>query len=155
MPTAAAAFPLFLLACSVPEPQPPEITVADGWTRQVAPGHSMAAVYVTIVNSGDGEDRLVGADTRSAVSATLHTSSNARGVARMRALEDGLPIPARSKVELRPGGNHIMLDGFKQTLDSGQTIDLNLHLARSGPRSVAVRIVPASSTGPGDHGMHR
>ena len=115
----------------------------------------MAAVYVTILNRGDGEDRLVGADSPVAGSATLHTSSNTGGIARMRPLQDGLPIPPRSKVELRPGGNHIMLDGFKQALESGQTIDLNLHLARSGARSVAVRIVPASSTGPGDHGMHR
>jgi copper(I)-binding protein len=155
MRTAAAAFPLLLLACSAPDQRSPDITVADGWTRQVAPGQIMAAVYVTILNRGDGEDRLVGADSPVAGSATLHTSSNAGGIARMRPLEDGLPIPAHSKVELRAGGNHIMLDGLRQALHSGQTIDLNLHLARAGARSVAVRIVPASSAGPGDHGMHR
>jgi copper(I)-binding protein len=143
---------LALLSCAAPDQPPAEIAVSDGWTREIAPGQSAAAVYLTIANKGEGRDRLV--DVESAEGdASLHTTSSADGVARMRPLEDGLDVAPRSTVELRPGGTHIMLAGLEQRPVVGQTIALTLGFERSGKRPVTIRVVPAGGNAHSGHGM--
>ena len=143
---------LLLLSCGAPDQRAPDIAIGHGWARETAPGQSAAAVYLTVTNRGDGDDRLAEVEAPRAAAASLHSSSSAGGVARMRALDDGLEIPARSSVELKPGGTHIMLTGLRQPLKAGQTVDLKLGFARSGQRPIAVRVVPAGSAAD-EHGM--
>jgi len=139
----AGALALALFACSAPEQRPADIAAGHGWARQTAPGQSAAAVYLTIVNRGEGGDRLERIEGAMG-QATLHKSSSASGVARMRPVEGGLEIAPRATVRLDPGGTHIMLTRLKQPLRAGETIALTLDFARSGKRPIAVRIVPAS-----------
>lgn len=144
----AASLALALLSCSAPDQRPAEVTVSNGWTREIAPGQSTAAVYLTIANKGVGSDRLV--DVESAQGdATLHQTSSLDGVARMRPLEDGLEIAPRSTVELKPGGTHIMVTGLKQRPISA----LTLGFERSGKRTVAIRVVAAGGDAHSGHGM--
>jgi copper(I)-binding protein len=131
------------LSCSPPADRPAEIALSNGWTREIAPGQSAAAVYLTIANTGEGSDRLVAVDTAQG-QATLHSTSSADGIARMRPLPDGLEIGPRSTVELRPGGAHVMLTGLSQRPPTGASIALNLNFERSGKRPIAIRVVPAS-----------
>ena len=140
---------LLLLSCN--GGGAPDISITNGWTREVAPGQSMASAYVLIANRGDGADKLVGADSPVATRATLHSSSSADGIARMRPIAGGLEIPAHSTVAFKPGGNHIMLEGLKQPLKAGQTIELTLAFDKSGRRAIAVLVLPA--TAEDMHGM--
>ena len=110
---------------------------------------------MTIVNRGDGDDRLVDVESGAAAEAMLHSSSSADGVARMRPIEGGLEIPARARVELKPGGTHIMLEGLNRSLRAGQTVDVELRFARSVRRPVAVRVVPAAAEDHAGHGLGR
>ena len=142
----AGSMVLALLGCSA------EVAVSEGWARETAPGQSAAAVYATIVNEGGARDRLVTVEA-SRGEASLHSSSSAGGVARMRPLPDGLEIPARSTVELKPGGTHIMLIGLAQPLRRGQTIDLTLGFERSGRRRIAIRVVNAGADTHAGHAM--
>ena len=146
----SGAMALALQSCSAGERRA-EISVAEGWTRQIAPGQSTAAVYLTIANRGDGGDLLIGVDAAQG-QASLHSSSSADGVARMRPLEDGLEIGPRSMVELKPGGTHIMLAGIRQRASPGDTMDLTLGFERSGKRPISIRVVPAD--GDGRHSGH-
>ena len=45
---------------------------------------------------------------------------------RMRALKDGLPLPAGQAVELKPGGYHVMLMDLKAPLPKDTSIPLTL-----------------------------
>ena len=138
-------------ACSPANQGPPEIAVSHGWTREVAPGQGAAAIYLTIANKGGGSDRLV--DVRATQGdASLHSSTSAGGVARMRPL-DHLDIGPQSTVELKPGGAHIMLTDLAQRPRAGETLQLELVFARSGTRPVAVRVVAAGDDGHAGHGM--
>ncbi len=148
----AGAMALALLGCAPPDPRPPQIEVRDGWTREIAPGQSAAAVYLTISNKGEGVDRLASVESAHG-DASLHATSSATGVARMRPLDDGLEIGPKSTVELKPGGTHIMLTGLKERLSNGQTIQLTLGFERSGKRPVAIRVVGAGDDGHSGHGM--
>jgi copper(I)-binding protein len=140
----AGAVALALLSCSGPDQRPADIVVSNGWTREIAPGQSAAAVYLTIANKGQGGDRLVNAESALG-EASLHTTSNADGVARMRAVEDGIEIAPRSTVELKPGGTHIMLTGIQRRFAVGEAIDMTLRFERSGRRAVTVRVMNAGA----------
>ena len=132
---ALAAF-LMLAACSGAE-QSPDIAITDARARATVPGQTSSAVYLTITNKG-GDDRLVSVAT-AAGAASLHSTSMDGGVMRMRPL-DGLVIPAGARVELKPGGTHIMLMGIKQPLAPGSTLPLDLKFERFGERRVTARV---------------
>ena len=129
-----------------------EIVVSDAWARETVAGQTGGAAYVTIENRGGGDDRLVGASTLAAGAASLHSSSNEGGVARMRPISGGLPLPARETVTLAPSGNHIMLTNLAAPLKRGQPLDLTLVFERSGRRTVPVRIVEGAAAPSAHHG---
>jgi copper(I)-binding protein len=62
----------------------------------------------------------------------------------------GLDIPAGQSVDLKPGGEHIMLIGLHQPLREGQSFTLTLNFEKAGPRTVSVAIEKAGAMS----GMH-
>lgn len=126
---------------------PPRIEVAQPWARETAPGQSSAAVYLTVRNRG-GRDQLTAAATSAAASATIHGTDYSGGIARMRALPEGVAIPEGGTLELRPGGTHIMLAGLKTGLQAGATVPLKLSFQSAGSRNIQVRVVRAGEAGP-------
>ena len=61
--------------------------------------------------------------------AEIHSMVHENGVMKMRALPDGIEIPAGGMVKLAPGGLHLMLMGLKQTLQAGQMLEVELIFA--------------------------
>ena len=51
-----------------------------------------------------------------------------------------LAVPARSRLEFKPGGNHVMLIGLTRALVPGETTSLVLHFAGGGTLQVMARI---------------
>jgi copper(I)-binding protein len=145
------AVALALASCSPADQGPAEIAVSNGWTREIAPGQSAAAVYLTISNKGGGGDRLVDVRTTRGDS-SLHSTESSGGIARMRPL-DHLEIAPRSTVELKPGATHIMLTGLARPPRQGETFEVQLVFARSGTRPVPIRVVGAGEDGHSAHGM--
>ena len=148
----APALALALLGCSPTDESAADIAVSNGWTREIAPGQSAAAIYLTIANRGEGGDRLITVAAAQG-EATLHSSSSADGVARMRPLADGLKIPPRSTVALKPRGTHIMLTGLKRPLRRGEAIGLTLSFERSRQRPITIRVIEAGGEAHSGHGM--
>ena len=139
MRIAAAVALLLLASCKVSEP--PAISVEDPWARATVPGQAGSAAYFTIFNSG-GADKLIAVSATGA-SASLHSTSIAGGVMRMRLLQS-LDIPADSTVALDPGGIHIMLSNLRQPLSAGDTIRLQLKFEKSGERPVDATVRPGA-----------
>ena len=140
----AALLTLLLASCG--NRAEPAIKVSEAWTREVAPGQYSAAAFLTILNEGRGDDRLLGANSPAAIEATLHSTTHEGGIARMRMMDDGIAVPAGSTLKFEPSGYHVMLTGLKQPLKAGQTIGLTLDFERSPDRTVAVRILPVTTT---------
>jgi len=139
MRIASAVALLLLASCKVSEP--PAISVEDPWVRASVPGQTSSAAYFTIFNSG-GADKLIAVSATGA-SASLHSTSIAGGVMRMRLLQS-LDIPADSTVALDPGGIHIMLSNLRQPLSAGDTIRLQLKFEKSGERPVDATVRPGA-----------
>jgi copper(I)-binding protein len=104
----------------------------------------MAAAYVTIENQG-GADQLT--SVRSSIgTATLHESSMAGGVMRMRPIDprEGLVVPSNGKLVLAPGGAHVMIGGLKHSLRAGDRFKLTLLFAKARPQKVDITVQPAA-----------
>ncbi len=121
------------------------LKASDVQIRATAPGMTATGGYVTIHNHSDEADRLVGVAADFAAKAEIHTMMHENGVMKMRALPDGIEIPAGGMVELAPGGLHLMLMGLTRTLQAGQMLEVELTFA-SGTR---MRL-PAHVRRPGD-----
>ena len=131
---------LLLASCS--KAGDPDIQIADAWARETVAGQTSTAAYMSIRNAGSGDDRLVGVTAPAPAKAMLHASESSGGISRMREMSSGLAIPAKTSVELKPGGSHVMIMGLSAPLPEGAKLDLRLRFEKSGERHV---IVPVSA----------
>lgn len=117
-----------------------DLSIADPSTRQTAPGQSNGGGFMTIANGGKGADRLIGGLSPAAAKVEIHTMSMDGGVMRMRPVKNGLAIPAGGKLELKPGGYHIMLIGLKSPLERGKLVPLTLKFEKAGATTVNLKV---------------
>ena len=128
----------------------PSIVVEGAWARAAdarpagdsAPSQApaMSAVYLTLRNEGTASDRLVAVETDVAKAAELHQTQVVDGVARMVPVTNGLTVEPGQRVELAPGGYHIMLMGLRRSLRPGDAFTLTLVFEQSGRLSVEVEV---------------
>jgi len=102
------------------------VQIDHPWSRPTPPGTAMGVGYLTITNHGDEAITLVGAATPRAGQVSIHESAMHQGVMRMRAVGDGLVIPAGKTVQLKPRGYHLMLEKLREPLVEGEKIALRL-----------------------------
>jgi hypothetical protein len=94
-----------------------------------------AAGYMVITNRGGEADVLVSVNLDFGGMAMLHETVIEDNIMKMKMVTN-LEIPPDSKVELKPGGYHIMLQDLAQPLQDGETVKIHLHLERSGTITV-------------------
>ena len=132
------------------------ITVQSPWSRPAQAGMNGVG-FMTILNTGAKPVTLTAIESPLAAKVELHQSSMANGVMTMRQ-QDTATLAAGGKLELSPGGYHLMLLGLKQPLKVGQKAPLTLVFA-DGKRvtvDLTVRLTPpnAAMGGMMDH-QHR
>lgn len=150
----AAALLAAVSGCS-PSAGDPQVEVDAPWVRPALAAGRTSAAYFSVHNRGNGDDRLLAVTSEVAGRTTLHSSSSEGGIARMRPLTDGLPIPAGETVNLAPGGNHVMLEQLKRPLNAGEKIALTLSFERWGARQVEAQVGNGSPDGGADaHSGH-
>ncbi len=124
----------------------------SGWARPTVAAQKSAAVYLSIHNGGPGSDRLLSITTPVAASATIHSTTMAGGVMRMRGVPS-VGIAANRRIDMKPGGLHVMLTGLKAPLRAGQTLPLTLRFERAGSVRASVPVqMAAPSEAHGHHG---
>ena len=125
-----------------------KIRVDGAWARRAAmmesgdskSGSGNSAVYATLVNPHNESDALIAAATDAAGAVEIHESYQESGMMMMRPVAK-IDVPAGKKVELKPGGYHIMLLNLKRELKPGQVLSLTLVFDKAGkiPVSAAVK----------------
>ena len=124
------------------------------FARATLPNAPVAGGFVTIVNTGAEDDRLVSATSDIARETQIHEMAMEGDVMKMRQLSDGLVIPAGETVTLAPGGYHIMFMGLTGSLVEGETVPVILTFERAGTVTVALHIGAAAADAPADHAGH-
>ncbi|MDE3029014.1 MAG: copper chaperone PCu(A)C [Paracoccaceae bacterium] len=103
------------------------------------PAQLSDAGYLTIRNNSDQPDYLTGVSAVFA-DAELHVSKvDANGISSMAPVAS-LEIPAHGAVDLKPGGNHIMMMGLSRVLKQGTTVPITLTFKNAGKVTVSFMI---------------
>ncbi len=132
------------------------VTIEGAWARTSPAGADMGAAYMSITSAVD--DRLTDVKVEPAVAemAQIHEvvmaggdmtsdstmmSSDSTAAPEMTMQEvDEIALNAGEKVELKPGGYHIMLMKLAKPLESGSTITITLVFANAGEKMVDVPV---------------
>jgi periplasmic copper chaperone A len=126
------------------------ITVTDPWSRTSPMVAGAGAAYMVVENTGSAADNLLGGRSDVAKAVEVHetyemapepTASDGMGggMMGMRRI-DKLEIPAGGKVELKPGGYHIMLIDLTRELKAGETIEITLTFEKAGEVKVTAEV---------------
>lgn len=126
---------------------PVAIAVERPWARATVLPSRPAVAYLTIVNRGAAADRLVAVASPVAGHVMIHESRVQDGIARMTT-EAALRIEPGARVELKPGGLHLMLMDLRQPLRRGESFELTLRFETAGEVVVAVPVAAAGAMGP-------
>ena len=116
------------------------VMATGAWIRETPPNAGVAGGYLTLRSAVD--DRLLRVETPAAASVEIHEMSHEGGMMQMRELADGVELPAGGKVELRPGGTHLMFIDPVEPMRAGQTIDATLHFEHAGVLSLRFEVRP-------------
>lgn len=137
---------LVLLCCLSPAAVWAAVTAGPAWIREVPPSSPVAAVFLTLTNSGEKPVRLLAIESPLAEKVHWHDMVREGGVMRMK-VQRKVMLPARSRVELAPGGGHLMLLGLRQPLGVGMKVPLTLRFDNRQSLSVVavVRAVDADA----------
>lgn len=134
------------------------VTASAAWARPTVQGQRSGGAFVTL--TATEPLTLVGVSSPVATVAELHEMKLEGDVMRMRAV-DSLAIAPGKPLELKPGGNHVMLQELKAPLAPNTSIPLTLTFktAKGEQRQLALQVpvtatAPAGSAAAGAH-QHR
>ena len=141
---------VFLGTATACDRSKPEVRAEGAWARSApmmgdsAQSGAVAergngAVYATVVNAGKTSDVLVAGATEAAEAVELHESYEMSGMMMMRPVPK-FEIPAGGKLEMKPGGYHLMLLRLKRDLKPGEKIKLALTFEKAGQVSVDAEV---------------
>jgi periplasmic copper chaperone A len=129
----SSAFVCGFIAFALAFPAGAEVTASDAWVRGTVPTQKTTGAFLTLESTENA--KIVGIKSPIAKSAEIHSSEMKDGVMHMHAM-DALALPARKRVELKPGGAHVMLMGVDKALGEGDTVPLTFTVEDSrGKRS--------------------
>ena len=126
--------------------------VKNAWVRASVQGQKATGAFMQLTASQP--TTLVGVASPVAGVAEVHEMKMDGDVMRMRALPQGLPLPAGQPVALTPGGYHVMLMDLKATLPKDSTIPLTLTFKDAkGVERTQELTLPVATSAPGTPAM--
>lgn len=129
------ALPLMVQASSE------QLQISNAWIKQLPPVVPVRAGYIVLVNGGKRPLRLVGASGADFDRIELHETQMADGTMKM-VQHEAFDIPPGGKLELKPGGKHLMLFDPSRPLMAGDSTEVELEFDDGGRRNVRFEIRP-------------
>lgn len=108
-------------------PSTATLAVVDPWVK--AQPSNMTGFFGVLKNSTDKEITVVSGSSPVAGTVEMHEVAMVDGAMKMRKKEGGFVVPANGSLELKPGGNHIMLMEIKNPITAGQSVAITLTTA--------------------------
>ena len=123
-----------------------QVKVEAAWARPTVPGQQGSGGFMTL--RSERADRLLGGSTSVAERFELHSMTMQGDVMQMRQV-DAIALPAGQKVELKPGGLHVMFIGLKHPLTQGSKVPVTLRFERAGEVKIEMTVMsrPAPAAG--------
>jgi periplasmic copper chaperone A len=110
----------------------PSIKIENAWMQAIPPVSDATAAYMKITNLGGSPLRLTGASSPVATTVepmiTTRKTHQGQDVMGMQSVTE-LIIPAGGALELKPGGDHLMVMGLSVHPKEGDRIKLTVQFA--------------------------
>lgn len=127
-----------------------DAVISGAWVRAMPGAQSMTAGYLTLENNGDRAITVIGASSDASPRVEIHTTVSREGMQRMQRVER-LEVAPGERVEMAPGGFHLMLRDMPRMPPAGEAVELCLELDRTDPVCTAAVV---SRDGPGAATRH-
>jgi periplasmic copper chaperone A len=129
------------------------VDVKAAWARATVPGQKATGAFMTL--TAKEPLQLTAGSSPVAGIVEIHEMKMDGDVMKMRALPNGLALPAGKAVELKPGGYHVMLMDLKAALpkDSQVPVSLVFKDAKGMERKLELKL-PVTTTAPHGAGHH-
>ena len=115
----------------------------EPWSRPLAPGATVAAGYMHLMNHTTQPETLVGARAEGVGRIELHDMAEVDGVMQMRPIEGGVPLVVDGMAAFQPGGKHLMFIDVTRSWNEGDVVPVTL-VFESGTEAVIDVVVTAS-----------
>jgi hypothetical protein len=111
--------------------------------------------YLILRNKSDDRDRLLSVSSPLARKVETHVTIKDGNMMRMREVP-GYEVPGRGRVELKPGGAHLMFVDIKRPFKAGEKIPVTLRFDKAGEMNIELEVRAAGAVGgeAGEHKMH-
>lgn len=111
----------------------------NGWMKQLPPVVPLRAGYLQIKNPDKQDHQIIALQSDAFERVEMHESRMQDGVMHMVELES-LLLPAESRLELKPGGKHLMLVNPIQPLNIGDRFNVIVTFADESTISVQLEV---------------
>ena len=122
-----------------------DIEIERAYARASIPNVPNSAAFFVIKNNSDKDIAITSANSDAAQKNELHTHIKENKMMKMIKIEK-LVVPAKSSLELKSGGDHVMLMGLKKELKAGDEINLELSFSDGDKKSIKVPVKDLAST---------
>ena len=127
------------MATSARKPAGDVVGIMNAWVRETDAAAKANAGYMTLINVAPEEVTLVKIESDAFEKIEMHEMATVDGLMAMRQITD-LAIPANGQVQFAPGGWHLMLNGPRQHLTTGQVVDMTLVFKSGMKQQVSVNV---------------
>lgn len=122
-----------------------DVEIDEAYARASIPNVPNSAAFFVIKNNSDKDIAITSANSDIAEKNELHTHIKENEMMKMMKIEK-LVVPAKSSLELKSGGDHVMLMGLKKELKAGDEISLELSFSDGDKKSIKVPVKDLAST---------
>lgn len=122
-----------------------DIEIERAYARASIPNVPNSAAFFVIKNNSDKDIAITSANSDIAEKNELHTHIKENKMMKMMKIEK-LIVPAKSSLELKSGGDHVMLMGLKKELKAGDEINLELSFSDGDKKNIKVPVKDLAST---------
>ena len=122
-----------------------DVEIEGAYARASIPNVPNSAAFFVIKNNSDKDIAITSANSDIAEKNELHTHIKENEMMKMIKIEK-LVVPAKSSLELKSGGDHVMLMGLKKELKAGDEISLELSFSDGDKKSIKVPVKDLAST---------
>jgi copper(I)-binding protein len=127
-----------------------DLVISGAYARATLPHAPVGGGFITITNKGAADDTLVAASSPLAGSVQLHEMQMKGSVMEMRALPNGIPIPAGKTVTFSPNGLHLMFMQLTGAFVKGKTVPVTLTFAKAGKIGIELAVGGIAASAPPD-----
>ena len=122
-----------------------DVEIDGAYARASIPNVPNSAAFFVIKNNSDKDIAITSANSDIAEKNELHTHIKENEMMKMMKIEK-LVVPAKSSLELKSGGDHVMLMGLKKELKAGDEINLELSFSDGDKKNIKVPVKDLAST---------